>query len=67
MDWARICIDVDDRRNVIGYSVEVHVKDQLEAVYVFPCGPFDAPWDTLNLAIEWLFERYGEQLELSLF
>lgn len=67
MDWARVCIDVDDRRNVVGYSVEVHRSDELFAVHVFPCGPFDSPAEVLEATLTWLFEKYGEQLELQLF
>jgi hypothetical protein len=62
--WARICVDVDDRQNVHGWSVEVHVGDELEAIHVFPCGPFDSPGDEFLKALVWLFERYGTQLEL---
>jgi len=67
MDWARICIDVNDRGDVVGYSVEVHSADALEAVHVFPCGPFDSPHDVLTETVTWLQHRYGEQLTLSLF
>lgn len=67
MDWARICIDVNDRQEVVGYSVEVHSDRELIAVHVFPCGPFDSPSDVLDGAIKWLFDAYGQQLVLSLF
>lgn len=67
MDWARICIDVDDRANVRGYSVEVHSEFSLEAVHVFPCGPFDEPATVFADALEWLRHTYGEQLQLSIF
>lgn len=67
MDWARVCIDVNDRKDVVGYSVEIHRSDVLHAVHVFPCGPFDSPVEVLQTALEWLFEQYGTQLTLSLF
>jgi len=65
--WSRVCVDVSDRGEVLGYSVEVHSPDSLEAIHVFPCGPFDDPPAVFALAIEWLRETYGEQLSLSLF
>lgn len=65
--WARVCIDVNDRQDVVGYSVEVHGESTLDAVHVFPCGPFDSPAEVLVDALEYLTEQYGTQLELSLF
>jgi len=67
MDWARICVDTNDRGDVLGYSIEVHVKGELDAVFVFPNGPFDSPVATLATCIEWLRARYGEQLQLAVF
>jgi len=65
--WARICIDVNDRQDVVGFSAEVHNADDLVGVLVFPCGPFDSPVSCLTTAINELVSRYGEQLELTLF
>lgn len=67
MDWARMCIDVNDRCEVVGYSIEVHSVDALEAVHVWPVGPFDSPAEELERCIAWLQATYGQQLELSLF
>jgi len=67
MDWARICIDVNDRGEVKGYSVEVHHDDTLEAIHVWPVGPFQSPHDELTRLLVWLQATYGEQLTLSLF
>ena len=64
--WARVCIDVSDRGDVLGYSVEVHSATELEAVHVFPCGPFDDPVSVFAQALTWLRQTYGEQLQLSL-
>lgn len=67
MQWARVCIDVNDRGEVVGYSVEVHTNGELLAVHVFPNGPFDYPLETFADALQWLRQEYGEQLTLSLF
>lgn len=64
--WARVCVDVNDRADVLGWSIEVHHADELVAVHVFPCGPFDDPTSSFASALEWLHERYGEQLRLTL-
>jgi hypothetical protein len=67
MDWARVCVDVDDRGNVRGYSVEVHDDRELVTLKVWPCGPFDTPAEVLAEALAWLSSTYGTQLTLSLF
>jgi len=67
MDWARICIDVNDRQDVMGWSVEVHHGESLLAVHVFPNGPFDDPAETLRDAVDWIHEQYGTQLRLAVF
>lgn len=65
--WARVCIDVSDRSETLGYSVEVHDGEHLESIHVFPCGPFDDPVEVFADALVWLRETYGEQLALTLF
>lgn len=62
--WARVCIDLDHRHNVLGWSVEVHNQDELAAVHVFPCGPFDIPAEVFADAVDWLHHQYGAQLQL---
>lgn len=65
--WSRVCVDVNHRGDVLGYSVEVHNDDGPTAIHVFPNGPFDDPAETFGDALDWLHTQYGEQLELSLF
>lgn len=67
MRWARCAVDINDRGDVLGYSVEVHDDDEVATVKVWPCGPFDSPAEVLAEALAWYSATYGQQLTLGLF
>jgi hypothetical protein len=67
MVWARLSIDVNDRAEVLGYSLEAHGPDGIDETIAWPCGPFDSPFEELDKLLKEAHRRYGEQMVLDLF
>lgn len=65
--WARICIDVNDVQEVIGFSAEVHSGDEITDIIVWPVAHDVSALDVLQCALADLHRRYGTQLALELF
>lgn len=65
--WARVCIDVDQDQQVIGFSAEVHSGDEIVDIIVWPVAPDVGAFDVLQCALADLHRRYGTQLALELF
>lgn len=65
--WARVCVDVNDRQEVIGFSAEVHQGDEITDLIVWPVAPDVSAFDVLQVALADLHRRYGTQLALELF
>lgn len=57
--WTRLCIDVDDRGDVRGISIERHDGDGPTTVWTTSVGPFDDPHQALETALHERQLRFG--------
>lgn len=62
--WSRVCVDLDDRGNVRGCSVELHDTDGPTTVWTTAVGPFDDAQAALESALQWLGANLGTQTSL---
>lgn len=62
--WSRLCVDVDDRGNVRGCSVEVHDLDGPTTIWTTSVGPFDDEHAALQTALDYLRSHIGTQTTL---
>jgi len=65
MGWYRLCIDVDLRGAVVGWSMELHSeRDGLVEVISSTVGPFDEPAEVHAQLVESALGRWGVHLTL---
>lgn len=62
--WSRLCVDVDNRGNVRGCSVEMHDTDGPTTVWTTAIGPFDDAHAALETALLWQRQHLGAQATL---
>jgi len=62
--FSRLCVDVDDRGNVRGISIEMHDSQGPTTLWTTAVGPFDDVHQALDTALLRHRELVGEQRTL---
>jgi len=59
--FSRLCVDLDDRGNVRGVSIEMHDSQGPTTLWTTAVGPFDDVHAALEIALQRHADLVGEQ------